>query len=322
VIVDGRSLSVAEVTAVARYGASVELSTDGDVREAIASSRRVIEGKVRDAKSVYGVSTGFGGSGEIPMSVSTVHAAKQCTADTRTSDTLALGHALLQHQHAGVLPVPWKDSTAATPLPLLDPLTSTSMPESWVRAAMLIRLNSLSRGHSGVRWELLEHMAALLRKGVTPLVPLRGSISASGDLSPLSYIAGTLVGNPAIRAWSGPASNRTLVGAPDALAAAGLAPLPLQSKEHLGILNGTAFSAGVAGLALNDAAHLAILTQICTAMGVEALVGTQHSFDPFIHAIARPHPGQVSPQSNDEVPYIDAFISGRECEHHIRSVER
>jgi hypothetical protein len=98
-------------------------------------------------------------------------------ADTRTPNTLALGNALLQHQHSGVLP----SSTDVLPsLPLLDPLASTSMPESWVRGAILVRINSLIRGHSGVRWELIEKMAALLRANITPLVPLRGSISASG----------------------------------------------------------------------------------------------------------------------------------------------
>ena len=70
-------------------------------------------------------------------------------------------------------------------------------------------------------------------------------------------------------------------------------PLPLASKEHLGILNGTAFSASVASLALNDAVHLSLLAQVCTAMGTEALIGTRGSYDPFIHATARPHPGQV-----------------------------
>jgi phenylalanine ammonia-lyase len=81
-----------------------------------------------------------------------------------------------------------------------------------------------------------------------------------------------------------------------------IVPLPLSSKEHLGILNGTAFSTSVASLALNDAVHLALLTQVCTAMGTEALAGTRASFDPFIHNVARPHPGQVcitSPQSKE-----------------------
>src|SRR6266404_856328 len=98
-------------------------------------------------------------------------------ADTRTPNTLALGSALLQHQQSGVLP----SSTNVLPaLPLLDPMASTSMPESWVRGAILVRINSLIRGHSGVRWELIEKMVALLRANITPLVPLRGSISASG----------------------------------------------------------------------------------------------------------------------------------------------
>jgi phenylalanine ammonia-lyase len=115
------------------------------------------------------------------------------------------------------------------------------------------------------------------------------------DLSPLSYIAGALIGNPSIRAISkSPFSNvRRISPSNQALAEHNINPISLQSKEHLGILNGTAFSASVAALALNDATHLALLAQILTAMGVESLLGTQASFAPFIHAECRPHPGQV-----------------------------
>lgn len=214
-------------------------------------------------------------------------------ADTRTNDPLTLGHALLQHQQVGVLP---SDTEAApTALPLLDPLSSTSMPESWVRGAILVRMNSLIRGHSGVRWELIERMNALLRENIVPLVPLRGSISASGDLSPLSYIAGVLIGNPSIRVFEGPNTfkGRRIVSSREALAAHNVEPISLASKEHLGILNGTAFSASVAALAINDAVHLTLLAQVCTALCTEAMVGARGSFDPFIHAVARPHPGQV-----------------------------
>ncbi len=110
------------------------------------------------------------------------------------------------------------------------------------------------------------------------------------------YIAGTLIGNPSIRCFDGPPTfgGRKIVSSRDALAAHGIEPIPLASKEHLGILNGTAFSASVAALALNDAIHMALLTQVCTAMGTEALLGTRGSFDPFIHDVCRPHPGQVS----------------------------
>ncbi|KAF8967957.1 L-Aspartase-like protein [Flammula alnicola] len=280
VIVDGQNLSIAAVTAAARYHASVALEDSPALKTKIAKSRKAIADKVDAGLSVYGVSTGFGGS-----------------ADTRTDQPILLGNALLQHQHSGVLPSSTKPLDV---LPLLDPLSSTSMPEAWVRGAILIRMNSLIRGHSGVRWELIEKMNELLRANVTPLVPLRGSISASGDLSPLSYIAGTLIGNPSIRVFDGSAAfgGRKIVSSVQALEAHGIAPIPLVSKEHLGILNGTAFSASLASLALNDAVHLTLLSQVLTAMGTEALAGTRASFDPFISNIARPHPGQIETAKN------------------------
>jgi phenylalanine ammonia-lyase len=125
--------------------------------------------KVDAGLSVYGVSTGFGGS-----------------ADTRTDQPILLGNALLQHQQSGVLPSSMK---ALDVLPLQDPLSATSMPESWVRGAILIRMNSLIRGHSGIRWELIEKMGQLLRANITPLVPLYGTISASGGtVTSFTYI--------------------------------------------------------------------------------------------------------------------------------------
>ncbi|KAJ7686468.1 L-Aspartase-like protein [Mycena rosella] len=274
VTLDGQTLSIAAVTAASRYNASVQLDGSPAIKNRVQRSRALIHKKVEEKSSVYGVSTGFGGS-----------------ADTRTDQPLVLGNALFQLLHAGVLPSdPTKPLDA---LPLLDPLHSSSMPESWVRGAILVRMNSLIRGHSGVRWELVEKMNELLAANITPLVPLRGSISASGDLIPLSYVAGSLMGNPTIRVFDGPAGARKIVPSTVALKAHGLESLPLASKEHLGILNGTAFSASVACLVLNDAVHLALLSHVCTAMGTEALAGSRGSFDPFIHDIARPHPGQI-----------------------------
>ncbi|KAH9856013.1 phenylalanine ammonia-lyase [Lenzites betulinus] len=276
VVVDGETLSIPAVAAVARHSAGVILDDSPHIQDRVLKSRQVIADKVKSEKSVYGVSTGFGGS-----------------ADTRTNDPLTLGHALLQHQQVGVLPS--DTDKAPTVLPLLDPLASTSMPESWVRGAILIRMNSLIRGHSGVRWELIEKMNSLLHENIVPLVPLRGSISASGDLSPLSYIAGVLIGNPSIRVFEGPNTfkGRRIVSSREALDAHNIEPISLASKEHLGILNGTAFSASVGALAINEAVHLSLLAQVCTAMCTEAMLGARGSFAPFIHAVARPHPGQV-----------------------------
>ena len=109
--------------------------------------------------------------------------ATRVAADTRTNHTIGLGHALIQHHHTGVLPSPASLQGSLPALPLSDPLAATSMPEAWVRGAILVRINSLIRGHSAVRWELLEKMVALLREDITPCVPLRGSISASGGTS-------------------------------------------------------------------------------------------------------------------------------------------
>jgi phenylalanine ammonia-lyase len=182
IAIDGHSLTIPGLVAAARHNAQIVLNGSPEIRARIQNSRNVIVGKVETSQSVYGVSTGFGGSGK---SFPRIFVSRLLThyilvaADTRTPNTLALGNALLQHQHAGILP----SSTDVLPsLPLLDPLASTSMPESWVRGAILVRINSLIRGHSGIRWELIEKMVALLRANITPLVPLRGSISASGGI--------------------------------------------------------------------------------------------------------------------------------------------
>jgi phenylalanine ammonia-lyase len=117
------------------------------------------------------------------------------------------------------------------------------------------------------------------------------------DLTPLAYVAGTVAGIRNIRVFDGPrvSGAREIVSCRKAFEDHQIEPLPLLEKETLGIMNGTAFSASVASLALHDAAHLALLAQVCTAMGTEALLGVRGNYDPFIHEIARPHPGQVRP---------------------------
>jgi len=278
--VDGYTLTTAAVVAAARHSASVRLDDSKRIKERVDKSRQVVVDKVASGASIYGLSTGFGGS-----------------ADTRTNKPLILGHALLQHLHIGVLPT---SDQPPSILSLQDPSSSTTMPESWVRAAILIRMNSLIRGHSGVRWELLEKMNELITADIIPVIPLRGSISASGDLSPLSYIAGALVGNASIQVYHGPRSFGARQKSPsgDILRSHSIEPIALASKEHLGLVNGTAVSAAVAALAVDDAMHLTLLAQVCTAMGTEALNGTRGSYASFIHAVARPHPGQVECAQN------------------------
>ena len=186
-----------------------------------------------------------------------------------------------------------------------NPVASTSMPESWVKASLLIRGNSLAGGNSGVRPELIQNLVGLLRKDVIPVIPVRGSVSASGDLIPLSYIGGALEGSPGIQVWvDDNRGGREMITADVALLQSSLAPLRLAPKEGLAIVNGTAVSAGVGTLALHDAHCLAVLSQILTAMSVESLRGCAESFDPFL-AVVRPHPGQIEAARN-----IRGFLTG------------
>lgn len=178
------------------------------------------------------------------------------------------------------------------------------MPVTWVRATMLVRCNHLLRGHSGMRLEVIDAVLCLLRKGLTPIIPLRGSVSASGDLMPLSYIAGVLEGNPDIQVHWQEGTGSKVISAREALDIAGISPIVLGPKEGLCLVNGTAASAAVAALAAYEANQLAVLSQILTAMSCEALSGTAESYHPFIAEI-RPHFGQIEVAAN-----IRSFLMG------------
>ncbi|KAL9117985.1 MAG: hypothetical protein Q9187_005471 [Circinaria calcarea] len=184
-------------------------------------------------------------------------------------------------------------------LPLDDPEAATCMLESWVRASMLIRLNSLASGVSGVQVSTVNSLVQLLEHDIVPRIPIRGSISASEDLSPLSYIAGIMQGKPTIAAWTGKRSieQRQIERADVALNKAGIKPVKLGPKKGLAIVNGTAISAAVATLAMHEIHCQVMLSQTLTAMTVEALCGTDESFDPFF-AKFRPHPGQEESARN------------------------
>lgn len=183
---------------------------------------------------------------------------------------------------------------------------NTCLPESWTRASILIRINSLASARSGVRAVLITAMMDLLKHNIIPRIPLRGSISASGDLMPLSYIAGTLLGKPTLTVYVTDSNTgaRRIITADVALAESSLEPIKLGPKEGLAIVNGTAVSTGVGALAIHEAHGLAVLSQVLTAMSVEALLGTSESFHPFF-AQVRPHPGQIEASHN-----IYYFLAG------------
>jgi histidine ammonia-lyase len=159
--------------------------------------------------------------------------------------------------------------------------------EAEVRGMLLLRANVLAKGCSGVRTEVAELLVAMLQRRIHPVVPSRGSVGASGDLAPLAHLALALIGEGEVFA------DGKRMPAASALAAAGLAPLRLQAKEGLALLNGTQAMASVGGLSLFRAQRVVRLFDLAGAMSLEGLRGTPAAFDARIHE-ARPHAGQIA----------------------------
>ena len=161
-----------------------------------------------------------------------------------------------------------------------------------VRGLMLLRLSTLTTGHTGVRPATAQLLADLLSHGITPVVREYGSLGCSGDLAPLSHCALALMGEGEVRDASG-----TLMPAADALAAAGLEPVQLAAKEGLALINGTDGMLGMLVLAIEDLRMLLKTADISAAMSVEGQLGTDRVFAPELQAI-RPHPGQALSAAN------------------------
>lgn len=170
-----------------------------------------------------------------------------------------------------------------------------------VRAMMLLRARTLSMGLSGVRPAVADALLGVLNAGVTPVVPRYGSVGCSGDLAPLAHVALALVGEGMAVAADGESKP-----AAQALRAAGLKPLKLETKEGLSLINGTDGMLGMLALACADAERLFRTADITAGMSIEGLLGTDRPFQPILHEI-RPHPGQVASAAN-----LAALLSGSE----------
>lgn len=161
------------------------------------------------------------------------------------------------------------------------------IPDDVVRAMLLLRARTLAQGRSGVRPEVVRSLLALLDGDVLPLVPAFGSVGASGDLAPFAHLALPLVGEGKVRVQG------EVTDASTALAGAGIAPLRLEAKEGLSLLNGTEGMSALLCLAVHRAERLTAMADAATALSVEALMGSARPFRPEIHRL-RPHPGQVA----------------------------
>ncbi|KAF4447533.1 phenylalanine ammonia-lyase [Fusarium austroafricanum] len=284
IILDGSSLDIASLVAVARHGVKPEISKDETLARRIALSVDALAEFLSHKYVVYGVNTGFGGS-----------------ADVRTDEWWENQIGALQHTQSAIITF-----TDKSPGCNSEREPSHVMPPEWVRGAILTRANQNMRGQSAVRLEVLERMVKLLHHDITPMVPIRGTISASGDLMPLSYIAGAVTGNPDVFVQVGQGTLAKVMPSNEALQNSGLSPSGLGPKEALGLINGTAPSVSVASLVLNDAQQLAVLAQVLTAFASESMGGNVEWATPFIHVV-RPHPGQIEAAAN-----IRSFLRGSE----------
>jgi len=254
VALTGDDLTVADVWAVAVERAPAELT---DVaRDKMRAARAVVERAAHGThEHTYGVNTGFGRfvSQSIPEEL-----------------TEELQLRLLRSHACGV---------------------GEPYPDEIVRAAMLLRANTLAKGNSGARVETVELLLACLDRGVVSVVPSRGSVGASGDLAPLAHLALPLVGE-----GEATVDGERLPGA-EALARVGLEPVRLAAKEGLSLINGTQFMAAFTALGLLRARRLALAADLACAQSVEALQGSRTSFLPQIHAL-RPLRGQGNSAAN------------------------
>jgi len=167
-----------------------------------------------------------------------------------------------------------------------------------VKGAMFLKLNALSKGYSGIRLKTLETMIDIYNKGILPVVPKKGSVGGSGDLVPLAHIALVLLGK-------GEAEYKgKILPGKEALKKANIKPIKLTAKEGLSLLNGTEVMTSTAGLCIYDSMRLAKTADIALAMTLEALIGSEDSFDRRIHEI-KPHPGQKESASN-----VKKLVSG------------
>jgi histidine ammonia-lyase len=278
VVIGGKALTLEDLVAVARHGAPIEIAPEAT--EAMTASLRWVDSAlavhgddpVGHLEPIYSINTGFG-------SLAGRQAFQQSQLASELSRRLIISNA------SGV--GRWLDHDV-------------------VRAAMLVRIVSLTRGHSGVRPLLVQTLADMLNADVLPAVPEFGSLGASGDLIPLAHLA-IVATRPAGavdpeeesgQAWLGGA----VVSGVAAMRAAGLERVVLGPKEGLALVNGTSFSTALAALAVHDADRLTRTSEVTAAMTIEALTGFGDAFIPQIHE-ARGHSGQIaSPPSMNSLP--------------------
>lgn len=247
ITITGEKLSIDDVISVARNNETVEI--DQSCLPKIQKSREIVEELLCSHHYIYGINTGFG-------ELSNTHIDQ--------TDVDRLQQNLIRSHACGV---------------------GKALSTDIVRAMMLLRINSLIKGYSGIRYDAIQLLLDMLNSKIHPIVPQKGSLGASGDLIPLAHLGLAMIGEGDVEV------DGKIIPASLALKEKNLCPLQLKAKEGLALINGTPYMAALACLGLYDAKRLLKNAQITGAMALEALKGTDQAFRSEIHTI-RPHPGQ------------------------------
>ncbi|MDD4077473.1 MAG: histidine ammonia-lyase [Bacilli bacterium] len=254
VILTGNDLDLKNFIAVARYCEKVSLSDEATHR--VETARQHVKKIIASGKTVYGINTGFGKLSNVAISYDKLE---------------ELQENLLKSHACGVG----------------EPLSAEA-----VRGAILLRVNALAKGYSGIRLCVIKQLIDYLNYDITPVVPSKGSLGASGDLAPLAHMALTLLGEGEVY------FQNSRVRTKEALAAVGLKPLyGLEAKEGLSLINGTQIMTSVGALAIYDALNLIKAADVAGALSLEALLGIKDAFDSEVHSV-RPHAGQIATARN------------------------
>jgi histidine ammonia-lyase len=249
VVFNGQPLTIEDICRIAGQQAQVELSTQADFIKRIDKGALFIDSLLKEQGFVYGVTTGYGDSCTVSIPL---HLVEELPRHLYTFHGCGLGNHFDAQQ---------------------------------TRAILSVRLTSLARGFSGVRYKLLQQLATLLTQDILPLIPQEGSVGASGDLTPLSYLAAVLAGEREVLYQGERQSTDTV------FARLNIEPLTLKPKEGLAIMNGTAAMTGIACLAYQRAEYLSQLSTRITGLASIALNGNAYHFDEKLFSV-KPHPGQ------------------------------
>jgi len=261
-VINGNDLGFEDLRLVVNQQHAVAVGQEA--REKVNAARAVVDKLVRENRLAYGITTGVGKLCDVRIDPPQN---RQLQINVVRSHAVGIGEPLSQEE---------------------------------TRAMMLLRANSLAKGYSGVRLDVIAMLCEMLNRGVHPVIPSQGSVGASGDLAPLSHLALTLIGE-----GEAVFKGEKISGA-EALLRAGLAPVALEAKEAVSLINGTQAMLAVGTVALTIAQYLAQTADVVSAMSLDALRGTEVAFDPRIHDV-RPHSGQV-----EVAAYLRKLLEGSE----------